>query len=475
MFSRRNVILAIVAFVIIFVIYDNQDILPESLSVPSTALENTPDQPQDASITPIESAEKGTSTSKIQHDDNSPLSAQVLDYFDQVFAEHPGLYDFPALRQQCEHATWRENNVYLKCGGMSAGLTSIVSQVKVCLKMAVDAGLGIVLPAMPLRDSTDLTQFNFMNGSAYLTYDQWFDADFLTEQLKLVCPKMKVVPPQQLDSVWFPVKHSWNIDIGKAPGYQQFQSYFWAGRPFRTYFDDEFKKLEGLEALNENKDEAKENGITVITIASNFLIYRITDDPTGQDMKLWNDLGHLIRFREAPRKIVSQLLDLIADRPYYGVHFRVESDTIWSPLEIQLPLDLDALDKAWAIYGKPGQDKPLVYLACGDEEQVKKFVAAGAERGWDVTHKWALAQDATETLAMIHELPFDFQGAVDMGVMLRSHFFVGITGSAFSSTIGNARDVTGRYRGSSFVVFDDANARTHLFNDGDASHYACCL
>jgi hypothetical protein len=52
---------------------------------------------------------------------------------------------------------------------------------------------------------------------------------------------------------------------------------------------------------------------------------------------------------------------------------------------------------------------------------------------------------------------------------------MGVIGSAFSSTIANARDVTGRYRGSSFVVIDEGNARNHLFNDHDAGGYACCL
>ena len=458
MLSRRTVTLAAISFVLIVAIYANRDILPAAISpsgASSTALNNVSTKP-------------GTGFK----DASSPLSPEVLNYFDQVFSEEPQSYDFPALKEQCEHTKWPEDDVYLQCGGMSAGLTSIVSQVKVCLKMAVEAGTGIVLPSMPLRDSTDLTQFNFLNGDAYLNYDQWFDAEFLKAQLKEACPKMKIIHPDQMDSVWFPVKHKWNIDIGKAPGYQQFSSYFWAGRPFKVWFDEEYAKLENLEQMNVNKEAKK--GITVVTIASNFLIFRITDDPTGRDLRLWNDLGHLIRYREAPRQIVQQLLAVIK-RPFYGVHFRAESDTIWSTPEHQLQVDLDALDKAWAIYGKPGQQKPLVYLACGDQGQIEKFVTAGQGRGWEVTHKWALAEGNEEITKMINDLAFDFQGAVDYGIMIRSHFFLGITGSAFSSSIGNARDVTGRYRGSSFTVFDDGNARTHLFNDGDASHYACCL
>lgn len=102
------------------------------------------------------------------------------------------------------------------------------------------------------------------------------------------------------------------------------------------------------------------------------------------------------------------------------------------------------------------------------------FVKAALERGWIVTHKWALAHGNSATLSAINALPFDFQGAVDMGVLLHAHFYIGLQGSAFSHTIGNARDKLQRYRGSSFE-FDDDDARTHLYNNMDSPYYACCL
>lgn len=422
------------------------------------------------------------------------LPAPVSRYFDQVFSPGgPATYDFPALRQHCEHTAWSPEleNVYLQCGGMYAGMTSIMSEVKVCLKMALEAGTGIVLPTMPLRDSTDLKEFNKENNDAYMAYDKWFDADHLIKGLGRACPQMKILHPDQLnqdkpDKV--AVKNQWEIDIMNAPYYRQYVSHFWAGRPFKTFFDQEFAKL------REQASPDPGNGISVIKINAIFLLFRITDDPTGLDLKLWNDLSLLMRFLEKPRKVVDQLLGQI-HRPFYGVHFRVENDTIWSPLEDQLRQALDGLDKAWSLYGnekskalpgtvaKSSEEKPLVYLACGDEAQMQKFVEAGAARGWDVTHKWEMARQSTTPtdtenplLHAIDELPFDFQGAVDLGIMIQSDFFLGISGSAFSNTIAHVRDVTGRYRGSSLREWvDDEGARSHLFMDSVASSYPCCL
>lgn len=414
------------------------------------------------------------------HGGDDHLPSPVVEYFNQVFSpEKPASYDFPALRQHCDRTEWtpEREDVYLQCGGMFAGMTSIMSEVKTCLKMAVEAGTGIILPAMPLRDSTNLKEFNIENDQAYMPYDQWFDAKHLIEGLGRACPRMKVLHPDQLNpdkGGKVTVKNQWEIDIMDAPGYRQYTSHFWTGNPFKIFFDEQLTKLQ--------KQSTPGKGISVIKINAIFLLFRITDDPTGNDLKLWNDLSLLIRFLDKPRKIVNQLLGQM-NRPFYGVHFRVENDTIWGSLESQLTLDLDALDKAWSMYGKghasgiSSEKKPLVYLACGDEEQMKKFVEAGKARGWEVTHKWGLARQSSspETVQLIDELAFDFQGAVDMGMMIQSHFFIGISGSAFSSTVANARDVTGRYRWSSLGGLDDGGARSHLVTDGVASSYPCCL
>jgi len=343
--------------------------------------------------------------------------------------------------------------------------------------MAIEGGVGLILPTIPLRSSTDLKEFNVENKDAYFAYDQWFDMDHLKAGLAQACPRMKILHPDSLktgqaDRVV--VKNDWELDVGKAPGYHAFTSHFWVGNPFSKYFDTELARLQREESHGMGE------GISVIKIMAVFLLFRITDDPTGSDLELWNELGLLIRFLERPRTIVHNLMHQMV-RPYYGVHFRVENDTIWGSLESQLALDLDALDDAWAMYGKRdglGTNKPPVYVACGDEHQMSKFIEGGKARGWTVTHKWDLARQIPnpETVKMIDELAFDFQGAVDMGMMMQSHFFIGISGSAFSNTVAHARDVTGRYRGSSLrEKIDDAGARSYLVHDGVASSYPCCL
>lgn len=419
----------------------------------------------------------------------SPLSPHIQTFFDQAFsAETAPDYDFPGLKASCARAEWKQQNrdVYLQCGGMSAGMTSIISQVKVCFKMAVDAGVNMILPAMPLRDSDDLTQFNFWNSSAYMTYDDWFDQEHLLASIARVCPQMKIRHPDEVDTLSLPVTHHWDIDIASAPGFQHLNGYFWVGRPFKDWFDLELQRLRFFDFMARKKEQEdagqdiqqqqqqQPEGATIIGIASQFLLFRVTDDATGRELALWNDLSHLIRFKETPRFVTNRVLSLL-NRPYFGVHFRTEKDNIWSSFENQLQVDLDSLDKVWDRYASTYREKPLIYLACGDESQIERFSEAAVQRGWTVTSKYDILKDYPVALKRLTDMPFDFQGAVDMGIMMKSHFFLGITGSAFSCTVANLRDSTGRYRGSSIAYPEDGNARTHLSNDGDATHYPCCL
>lgn len=472
----------------------------------------------------------------------------------------PPSYPYAGLRAVCAHVEgaahgggggggWGPDAAYLDCVGMLAGITSIVSQVKVCLKMAADSGSHLVLPRMPLRSSDDLRAFNWLNDDAYMAYNEWFDADHLRAVMATACPRMRIVHPDDLydadgggggdgpardenngkseggEGAAVAVRHRWSISVTDAPGYVKVQSYFWVGRPFAAWFEEQYRRLRYLSNLDSgSKQDASSSspendgggGINVVKIDSEFLLFRITDDATGRELAQWNDLGHAVRFRADVRRPARRLLERLlagpAARPWYGVHFRVENDTIWSSLEDQLARDLDALDRAWDRLGDADTKaaaaagvtrKPLVYLACGDPVQVEKFVAAGAARGWEVTHKWKLAaldaptssssgggggsrssakggggddydDPAVSTQELIDTLAFDFQGAVDMAVMVRAQFFVGITGSAFSTTVAHLRDPTGRYRGSSFDVWDDGGAGNHLFFEGD-TQYACCL
>lgn len=417
-------------------------------------------------------------------------------YFDQTFSLAPAqYYGFPALTRQCENTAWISDlglgTMYLECDGIYLGLTSVISQVKSCFKMAIEAGVGVILPNIPLRDATNLLNYNQGNPAADRRFGDWFDVAHLRLVMEQACPDLKILSPDDILTGEVQVSRTWPIDEHAARFFRERDGYFWAGKPFRQFFDLSLKALlanpGAMESFNRTSDGSiSEKDVTVIAMRADFELFNLVNDATGHERHLWDELGRSLRFRPEPRLIVDELLEQLGPRPFFAVHFRGEADNMWASPEEQILVDLEALDAAWEMTrddrvfkGYDASMKPPVYLACGDANSIKIFVQAGKEKGWNITSKYDLADN--KTLTDIAALPFDFQAIVDLGILVKSHFFIGIMGSAFSYTVANVRDRTSRYRGSSFEVLDDEGARTHMFPNNDRNgdltmeRYACCL
>jgi hypothetical protein len=421
--------------------------------------------------TPLSVVLDGTSPS------SSHLAPQLHDYFDQILAPKPfeGMR-LSNLKYTCEHTEWRDD-MYLNCLGINQGITSVMSQLKVCFKMAIDAGVNLMLPTMALRDSANLTNYNFMDESGHYPYKDWFDVEHLVQNMGAACPQMQIVEGKAPE----PVRYTLDVDIDQDPAFQPFRGVFWPGHPFRPFFDQQVARKivewEGRKLI-----PVPEKGSTTVNIMPAFNSYKVTDDPTGDSLRIWYELGHLIRFKEVTRNIVASLMGKLAGGPFIGIHFRVEADaTNWAPIDQQIERTLFAANRAWKEYGwSQNGARKVIYLACGDQGQIAKFVEAA--KGWHVVDKWSVAKDwpaqtAKDITDAINGLPFDHQGTVDFGVMLKSSFFIGVMGSAFSYTIANSRDPLSRYRGSSFDIQSTGakQAASHLFEDNEALAYSCCL
>lgn len=426
-------------------------------------------------------------------------------YFSQAFSpDVPRPYGFPALGRQCARTAWKnETAVYLQCEGIYLGLTSVISQVKSCFKMAIEAGVGVVLPDIPLRDESNLVSYNQGNKAAERPFGAWFDVQHLVDSMKRVCPGLSIITQKELEALQLEDENKWSIDIHSARYFRERDGYFWAGKPFKVFFDERLSQLREEHKTDREGDKPTVQGelhrrssepdppaAIVVGMRADFELFNVANDPTGHDRHVWDDLGKALRFLPEPRTIVDRLLRQIDCDHFFAVHFRGEGDNMWASPEEQMVVDLDALDKAWEMHRHRPEikaihkgEKPPVYLAGGSEASMGAFVEAGKSRGWNVTSKYQLAKAmaTNDTMDMIELLPFDFQAIIDFGMIVKSYFLIGLMGSAFTYTAANLRDPTTRYRGSSFEVQDDGGARTHMFPNNDIygdttmEKYACCL
>lgn len=496
------------ALVLVFFIFTLLNVRYRSLDGPVSKL-------REALVDPAGSSELSLATLPATA---HALSRSTQQLFQQTWFEDPPAIDLPNLRAQCERTEWRED-VYIQCGGLTAGLTTIISGLRVCFRMALDAGVNLVIPAMALRSSDKLDQFNTFDEKFIYPYSEWFDEEHLISALESQCPQMKIARLDKKKAPRLPSGPWVHLELDSAPGFKQFEGWAWPGRTWHTWFLEQ-----GLPAAVE---EYKSNlakvdlpvpkGPTVVSLFTPFLFFRITEDTTGHDQKVWHELNSLIRYNKPSRRIVGQLMDHIKSRPYIGIHYRGEKDNIWSSPEVQLKRDLEMAESGWALFlsdlpsnrlrwGK--EQVKTIYLACGDQDAISQFKAEADKRGWTIIDKWSMAKeidntatdafkshdrdsssrdksdeddDAAATPSLVNAidaLPFDHQGSIDLALVTMSTFFIGFTGSAFGFTVANARDPAGRYRGSTMDrLWDEGaiEAKSHLFNDGESGQYPCCF
>lgn len=430
------------------------------------------------------------------------LPSSVQNLFEQTWAlEDPPDEILTNLKSQCDRTEWKED-YYMHCGGLTAGLTSIMSSLRVCLRMALDGGVGLAIPVMALRDSKDLRDFRTFDAASQIPYGDWFDEEHFIKQLSRSCPQLKIARLGADKKPALPDFLFLGLNLDRAEGFKLFESWAWPGKTWSDF-------LWGDKGIQVELDKAAEDAATsgspvaadarLISVWTPFLFFKITEDITGHDRKVWHEFDHLIRFKPGARSIVHELLANIGDKPYIGVHYRGEKDNIWSSPEVQLERNLRIADEAWTLYlktqnmqlGSKKSPEKLIYLACGDQDAIKDFQTAAAKKGWKVTDKWSIAAEvdkhnlggvdsksAGSLVSQIDALPFDHQGSLDLAMITVSSFFIGFTGSAFSYTVANHRDPLGRYRGSSVSrQWDEGalSARSHLFNDGESGHYPCCF
>lgn len=427
-----------------------------------------------------------------------PLSPSVAKLYDQVWTESPTPLDLVELRHLCERTTFSPD-IYLRCSPPYAGLTTIMSQVKVCVRTAIETGFNLVMPVMAMRSEDDLKEFNQQNPDRHIPYGDWFEEETLLSRLASVCPNMKVARLNDKKEPALEVTQEVELDLKIAPYFNGVGNWAWPGRDWVTWYREEVARIIKNDTESRGLSDSASNGekVVVVRAFAPLSFFNVMYDVSGRSLALWNEMNYLIRFKPIPRRIVQGILSHLEDddtgvlQPYYGVHFRTEKDSpdAWIKADVQVKRILDMVETAWTAFSHDRESsssssslsspaRKKIYLACGDTDRIAQFEQAANAIGWEVVDKYRLTQSIDPTLhTALTRMPFDHQGMIDLGVMMLSEFFVGLTNSAFSFSIAHARDPRGRFGGSTIENFFDVEgrvARTHLFDDGEGA-YQCCL
>lgn len=355
-------------------------------------------------------------------------------------AEKLDIFDFAPIESEsiksvCTDIEWNEN-VSFTCDYSIGGVGNIRNSILNCVRYAISAGTGLVVPRILIRNTEDITKIRTGDRTGM---DYMFDIDHFVQSLRLSCPKLRVYEAE----VDIPNRESFRGLISLVP------ESLVKDIPRQGLEHPEEWRLQFYEWLDQYALDDKTVPL-VVHLGRSYLQYPIYTDGEG----FANEFGGIIKFNKDARLLATTaILNLIQSyslscdptRPiikdaYVGVHLRTEHDAMQVWGNPYWPY-ANYKDQA-ALYFEQIQDPSrsnttVIYLASGDQNEVAKFAQDAQDLNLHVVTKLDLLEgkDKEDLLA----LAWDQQALVDFLIMLKAADFAGVGYSSFSWNVALKR------------------------------------
>ncbi len=113
---------------------------------------------------------------------SSSMAEVVTDIFDFQSIESE------SIKSICSETQWNQSIVF-KCDESVGGIGNVRNSILNCVRYAISAGAGLVLPSIVLRDSSDISQ---IRTGVKTDMSFMFDTLHFVDSLRLSCPSLKV-------------------------------------------------------------------------------------------------------------------------------------------------------------------------------------------------------------------------------------------------------------------------------------------
>ncbi|PVH84718.1 hypothetical protein DL98DRAFT_410428 [Cadophora sp. DSE1049] len=332
------------------------------------------------------------------------------------------------LSPLCRQTKWTKGlwlHCHSYCGpnktSVCGGLNNARNRIQTCIRLAIDAGAGLILPSATERDEDQLVK---TNGAVRVCPEVFWNIDYLQTFLQEQCPQLKLRMCDDRTGI----KHI-------------------VETPERHYLDAAHSNGTFRQFVQEAFDKSPLN-LTDVS-AKNPAVVNFGDSFIGWDYK---KSGELMTLRKALFKVIKfnqNLLDMgskIGQHPklnngaYIGVHLRGEDD--W-------PDEFGAVADQMRFYTAEIQrirkavsyNIKTVYVSCGDEGAIQRFRDILKPLGFIVESKSTLLASSNGTLAQVESLAFDQKAIVEYQTLVDARFWMGLVMSSMSSLIAYARSI----------------------------------
>lgn len=305
-------------------------------------------------------------------------------------------FDPEPIQAVCKAQTWTEAR-WIVCEGTQGGSANTRNIVLNCIRKTIEAGAGFVLPRLHIRGAlNDPIHSLATGGMADLAFH--FDTDRLLARLALACPEMPVAQT-----------------IADVPNYS-------SARLVQTRWSQ----------LSDVPAATSEAPVIVYTPPKlfNWTLAERDALPFVQNFGL--SLSPATVFHQLANEVHDALVK-DEGSGYMGVHLRLEADVgeVWATYDAQLAHVQAQLEHS---------SSDTVYIACGDRNAIARLSRnlTSTDESITVLSKWDVLSPAAARL--LGEMAFDQRAWVDLLVLVRANYFVGVGMSSFSNLISLSRD-----------------------------------
>jgi hypothetical protein len=359
--------------------------------------------------------------------------------------------NYAELQQLCSKTTFTPG-LWLHChsfGGEhrnanNGGLSNARNRYQSCLRLAIDAGMGVIMAPLMQRDNNNVGDTNHNE----VCPETILDVADLAERMAEVCPAMPIRGCNDASG----------IDITlRAQEKHHLSGGFVTGK-FKAFIDDTIAES-GVVA----KEDISNEKAVKVEFGDSFMGWNYTAT-SEQEMKreLFNIVNFNTTLLDLGTKVYNAIKKKANGKPIVGVHFRGESD--WPEdvcsAETQIKFYTEELEKWNNLRGGIIED---VYVSCGDMGRIQLFREALAPLGYAVHDKDSLLTDQPQTRQTIDDLNFDQKAVVEYVPLQSATYFLGLLPSTLSYIAAYSRTAATDHEQAEWF-------ETHLLFDSTRGH-----
>lgn len=371
------------------------------------------------SATPTSSASLSDATPLL----NDTVPSQAADL------SGPTVLELPHLQQLCRETSWTQG-LWLQCNSYCGpaetawcgGLNNARNRFQSCLRLAIDAGAGLIIPQIYLHG---LGTANVNAIGQESCSDDWFDLAHTDLVMRTNCPQLELraaCPDAANRSLALSPPPETDLDLLQTPHRHYSEPPFAKGE-FRNNLVRPL--LQDASRINEFSGELV-NGTTIFEYGDTYISWSYSK--SDELVTVRKDLYKAVRFGQNMQQIGEKVRNSpqLQHGSYIAVHLRGEIDwpVEWGSASQQMALYVDEMASIRTT--DEGCNVSTVFVSSGENEVIQAFRDMLLPLNYTVHDKWTVLADFPDELAVVQQADFDSKGIVDSAVLAGAMYFMGV-------------------------------------------------